>query len=499
MSRAQAEQDDRGAEVAGPPWILGYRGSPLEAPENTLASLRRALALGLDGVAYDVRACRSGELVLLADATLDRTTNARGLLADKTLVGIASADAGGWFDARFKGERLALLGEALELRHERLPEQCEPRHLILVEERGVALEIARAASELGSPLAVRVASTVRDVCLEARDAGLESMLVARQPSERDREFVREHAIAAYAQSPAQWRGDANDSEWPCERWSLRVDDPAELYDACRMPLNGFATTEPLRASAVRALVRAAPADGGPYPLAAPDLEVLPGAWTHGRGDWCGSWAGAARVRNPFPFRVRAAIGLIPRHGAFEIESLPVALELDAGERATVPFKLTGGSWRPGGDPLLFAHFHWRGGPGRRAGRLLLDVPLKRVRTVVADVIAVRLPMLRESPADAPASMTLRRHREHLLVSIESSGGWKDARTIVHLDGRFHYGGRGVRVALPPDFDRREQGVAFGCGMQAEVDGEWRVRRWCGGVPDDLRSGSPGRLLPLRSA
>jgi hypothetical protein len=36
-------------------------------------------------------------------------------------------------------------------------------------------------------------------------------------------------------------------------------------------------------------------------------------------------------------------------------------------------------------------------------------------------------------------------------------------------------------------------------MQAEVDGEWRVRRWCGGVPDDLRSGSPGRLLPLRSA
>lgn len=495
MSRAHDENDDRGRHVAGPPWILGYRGSPLEAPENTLASLRRALDLGLDGIAYDVRACSSGELVLLHDATLDRTSNLRGALADKTQVEIASADAGGWFDARFKGEPLALLGEALDLSGEREA----PQHLIALEERGVVLEIARIVGERPSPRGVRIASSVRDVCLEARDAGLEAMLIARQPSEKDRAFVRDEKLAAYALDPVRWRAESRSAEWPCERWSLCIDDPAELLEACRLPLNGFGTTEPLRASAVRALARLAPDDDGPYPLEVSDLDVVPGAWTHGRGEWCGSWRTSARVRNPFPFRVRVATGLIPRHGAFEIEELPVALELEPGERATVPFKLTGGSWRPGGDPLFFAHFRWTAGPGRAAGRLLLDVPLKRVRTAIADVIAVRLSMLRESAGDAPASMTLRRHHEHLLVSIESTGGWKDARTIVHLDGRFHYGGRGVRVALPSDFDRREHGLAFSCGMQAEVDGEWRVRRWCGGVPDDLRSGSPGRLLPLRSA
>src|SRR6187399_2711946 len=74
----------RGALVPGPPWILGLRGAPREAPENTLAGLARALELGLDGFHYEVRACRSGELFLLADANLDRTTDAVGPLLSRT-------------------------------------------------------------------------------------------------------------------------------------------------------------------------------------------------------------------------------------------------------------------------------------------------------------------------------------------------------------------------------------------------------------------------------
>ena len=51
---------DFGQGFAAPPWILGHRGSPLEAPENTLSSMRQALELGLDGFEYDLRACASG-------------------------------------------------------------------------------------------------------------------------------------------------------------------------------------------------------------------------------------------------------------------------------------------------------------------------------------------------------------------------------------------------------------------------------------------------------
>jgi hypothetical protein len=499
---------ERGAFAAGPPWILGHRGSPLEAPENTLASLRRALDLGLDGIAYDVRACKSGELVLSHDVTLDRTTDGHGRIADKTLFELSSLDAGGWFGARFKGERLALLEEALALEAETAPgaartsaetRERTPQHVIEIAERGIMADVVQAVSDAGVASSVRIASAIRDVCLEARDAGLDAMLLARDANERDRELVREERLAAYATARGGWQSDAGRGEWPCERWSRSIDAPEDLLEACRLPLNGFDTNEPLRALAVRTLVRLTPRDAGPYPIEAPSLEVTPGAITAGRGDWCGSWTTSASVRNPFPFGVRVAAGVIPRHGAFELGDLPVALELAPGESVRVPFTITGGSWRPGGDPLFFARFRWRRGPGRAVGSLLLDAPLERTRTVTADVIPQRLTMLCESPSDRAASMTLRRHRQYLLVSIESSGGWKDARTIVNLDGAFHYGSRGVRVPLPADFDRRERGVAFSCGMQAEIEGERRVRRWSGGVPDALGSGAPGRLVPYKLA
>ena len=64
----------------------------------------------LDGpLAYELRACASGELCLLADATLDRTTDAHGGVELRTLPEISGLDAGGWFDARFAGEPLANL------------------------------------------------------------------------------------------------------------------------------------------------------------------------------------------------------------------------------------------------------------------------------------------------------------------------------------------------------------------------------------------------------
>jgi hypothetical protein len=51
------------------------------------------------------------------------------------------------------------------------------------------------------------------------------------------------------------------------------------------------------------------------------------------------------------------------------------------------------------------------------------------------------------------------------------------------------------VPLPEDFDQRREGVRFSCGVFTLVDGERRVRRWAGGVPDPVGCGSPGILLP----
>ena len=86
--------------------VLGHRGAAALAPENTIASFAAAERCGADFVELDVRRARDGELVVIHDATLDRTTNGHGPVADRTGAEIRALDAGGWFGSTFSGERV---------------------------------------------------------------------------------------------------------------------------------------------------------------------------------------------------------------------------------------------------------------------------------------------------------------------------------------------------------------------------------------------------------
>jgi glycerophosphoryl diester phosphodiesterase len=97
------------------PPVIGHRGAAARAPENTLAGLRRAKALGCAWVEFDVRLTADGALVLCHDAALDRTTDCAGLVAGQSLAMIRQADAGSWFNPSFVGERVPTLEEALAL------------------------------------------------------------------------------------------------------------------------------------------------------------------------------------------------------------------------------------------------------------------------------------------------------------------------------------------------------------------------------------------------
>lgn len=77
--------------------VIGHRGNRAHAPENTLPSLLEAVAAGADAVEFDVRVTRDGVLVLLHDATLDRTTDASGLLARRSYAELSGVDAGASF------------------------------------------------------------------------------------------------------------------------------------------------------------------------------------------------------------------------------------------------------------------------------------------------------------------------------------------------------------------------------------------------------------------
>lgn len=90
---------------------IGHRGAAGTAPENTLASVRRALEIGVDAVEFDVHRTRDGELVVIHDPTLDRTTTGTGWVRDHTAAAIRQLDAGAWKGAAHAGERVPTLAE----------------------------------------------------------------------------------------------------------------------------------------------------------------------------------------------------------------------------------------------------------------------------------------------------------------------------------------------------------------------------------------------------
>jgi len=95
------------------PPVIGHRGAAASAPENTLAGFRRAAALGCAWVEFDVRLTADGEVVVLHDARIDRTTDGRGKVARLPLAEIRRHDAGAWFGAVFSGERVPVLAETI--------------------------------------------------------------------------------------------------------------------------------------------------------------------------------------------------------------------------------------------------------------------------------------------------------------------------------------------------------------------------------------------------
>jgi|GEM_PF-1993715 len=103
------------ADAARVKQIIAHRGASAEAPENTLASTRGAIASGATAVEVDVRTTRDGQLVLSHDAKIDRTTNGTGTINDLTLAELKQFDAGSWFNIKFKDERITTLIEAVTL------------------------------------------------------------------------------------------------------------------------------------------------------------------------------------------------------------------------------------------------------------------------------------------------------------------------------------------------------------------------------------------------
>ncbi|WP_055491713.1 glycerophosphodiester phosphodiesterase family protein [Streptomyces sp. TP-A0356] len=111
-----------GAADGDGPVVVAHRGASAYAPENTLAAIDRAAAMGFSWVENDVQRTKDGRLVVIHDATLDRTTDVKRLfphrapwrVKDFTAGEIARLDAGSWFGRRFAGTRVPTLRQYMD-------------------------------------------------------------------------------------------------------------------------------------------------------------------------------------------------------------------------------------------------------------------------------------------------------------------------------------------------------------------------------------------------
>jgi glycerophosphoryl diester phosphodiesterase len=131
-----------GAMASARPGAIAHRGVALEAPENTLPAIAKAIELGCALAEIDLRYTADGEVVLVHDETVDRTTDGTGRVAEKTLAELRALDAGAQQGQAFRGTRIPTLREAVEGARGRIQlyldlKEADPRPVVrLIEQLG---------------------------------------------------------------------------------------------------------------------------------------------------------------------------------------------------------------------------------------------------------------------------------------------------------------------------------------------------------------------------
>lgn len=103
-----------GASFATNIAVVAHRGGSALAPENTLGAFRNAITLGVDMVECDVHLSNDGQVVVMHDADVSRTTDGTGVISDKTLVELKTLNAAAKFGDGKRVERIPTLEEVLD-------------------------------------------------------------------------------------------------------------------------------------------------------------------------------------------------------------------------------------------------------------------------------------------------------------------------------------------------------------------------------------------------
>jgi glycerophosphoryl diester phosphodiesterase len=236
-----------------PPLVIAHRGDSAHRPENTLAAFAGALELGVSAVEMDIQLTRDGHVVVIHDATLERTTTGRGDVRQMTLAEVRAVSAGypDRFGSEWAGERVPTLAEALSLLRDRARAMVELKAESVTDDATGGLE-ARAVAE------IRRSGTADKVALISFDQRAIVRLRELAPEiSRGRIFGRTTADEVLADARASGsevvlphKSQLNDAlvarvhaaGLKLATWVL--DEPEELRELARFDLYGFGSNRP---------------------------------------------------------------------------------------------------------------------------------------------------------------------------------------------------------------------------------------------------------------
>lgn len=216
---------------------IGHRGARAHAPENTLAAIECSIALHAHLIELDVRATNDGQLVLLHDATLDRTTDGHGPIADQLWSDVKQLTGSG-------GQPLPLLADALRTASGRIGVMIE------IKAEGIATQVCRTVREAHFSAPIIYASFLHDELLASRreEPRAQTMaLIEAVPVNRTAFAIAAqatHVGVAFETLTPSFLKALHDH--PLQVFVYTVNEPADIQTAKTMGVDGIISDYPER-------------------------------------------------------------------------------------------------------------------------------------------------------------------------------------------------------------------------------------------------------------
>ena len=221
---------------------VGHRGARAYAPENTLASFKKALEIGVDAIELDVRKTKDNQIVVIHDADVKRTTDGEGLVSELTLAQIKGFSAEG-------GEKIPTLQEALDFLDKKV------KVLIELKETGVEEQVLSILCERKLEKNVVIISFLEEALKKIRELNkdIETGLIYAKhsnPVKAALDLKANYLVALYRFTHTATVQKAHENGLKIIVWTINTPEEAQEY--AKKGVDGIASDKPDILSGVNA-------------------------------------------------------------------------------------------------------------------------------------------------------------------------------------------------------------------------------------------------------